>query len=82
MTIRVIRDWKNIPNVIIQDDIIKYGWEKALILSNIDKCIDGDGDQVSFDNLHEFFKCIEHSRFYALVGELIKSKDLKISNDS
>jgi hypothetical protein len=59
------------PHIIFPRDILKYGWEKALILGHLSQCLNPDGTLPKTKDLHTFFKVFDKKIFYKLLGELI-----------
>lgn len=64
--------YKNYPSIIFMDDIVNYGWEKALILGEIPQCVNGDGSPMKEKDLHKRFRAFSKERFHELVEELVK----------
>ena len=68
----IIRDFVNDrPRIIFDEDIVKYGWEKAYIIGNLCQKVNGDGSSPQKEDLYKFFKIFPKQRFYELIEELI-----------
>jgi hypothetical protein len=53
------------------EDIIKYGWEKALLLGEIPQCLNGDGSPMKEKDLFKRFPIFSKETFYSLVDQLV-----------
>lgn len=61
----------NQPHIIFDEDILKYGWEKAYIIGRIANIVNGDGSLPKKETLHKFIKIFPKEFFYKLLQELI-----------
>ena len=59
------------------DDILKYGWQKAIILSNVEKF-----NHIPKDELHLHFPFIDSYVFYQHINWLITEKLITEDHES